>query len=231
MTVIAWDGTALAADKRMVLGNTANGRVTKIHLARGHLTGFTGDACDGSRILHWFREGVDPAKYPIKEGETNSTFVVVSGSACRTVRVWSDPTAAGSRSAARVRYRHAAALAAMTMGPMRSAPWKSRVRWTSTRGRHRRAHDRRRRAVISAVRVLRVARRACAGSRWSYPLFYRCGECHYEWHRDWVPHYRVEMEALAKPHMDPSRHAAYIAAHRGRILQTTRSGQERTTHG
>lgn len=64
-----------------------------------------------------------------------------------------------------------------------------------------------------------------------YPLFYRCGECHYEWHRDWAPHYRVEMEALAKPHMDPSRHAAYIAAHRGRILQTTRSGQERTTHG
>lgn len=77
MTVIAWDGTTLAADKRMVLGNTANGRVTKIHLARGHLTGFTGDACDGSRILHWFREGADPAKYPIKEGETNSTFVVV----------------------------------------------------------------------------------------------------------------------------------------------------------
>lgn len=34
-----------------------------------------------------------------------------------------------------------------------------------------------------------------------HPLFYRCGICGHEQHREWTPAWRDTMQALAEPHM------------------------------
>ncbi len=64
MTVIAWDGTTLAADKQ----RTVNGRKltgTKIHRIRKCLVGVTGDSDQSASLLAWFEDGEDPATYPV----------------------------------------------------------------------------------------------------------------------------------------------------------------------
>ena len=63
MTIIAWDGTTLAADK---LGcNAEYGRaVTKIYKTPEGLVGFAGRGDRLMELLHWFREGRDITKYP-----------------------------------------------------------------------------------------------------------------------------------------------------------------------
>lgn len=63
MTVIAWDGKTLAADKLACNGNTRN-TVTKIHRHGNQLLGVTGDLSVGMEMLDWYREGADPARFP-----------------------------------------------------------------------------------------------------------------------------------------------------------------------
>lgn len=63
MTVIAWDGKTLAADK---LGDNGGSRMTatKVHRVRGHLVGIIGrvDCC--YHLLDWFDRGAKPEKWP-----------------------------------------------------------------------------------------------------------------------------------------------------------------------
>ena len=63
MTVIAWDGTTLAADKA---GTNCGYRrtVTKIHRFPGGIVGFAGDGSRAMALLAWFQSGRDPASYP-----------------------------------------------------------------------------------------------------------------------------------------------------------------------
>lgn len=63
MSVIAWDGTTLAADKRASIGTLIR-TTTKIFRVRGDLVGFTGDADTGMAMLAWFEAGADPARWP-----------------------------------------------------------------------------------------------------------------------------------------------------------------------
>lgn len=71
MTVIAWDGKTLAADRRACLGSLI--RVTrKIHPHRGQLLAFSGDADLGEAKLRWYVNGADPTKYP--KGEDSEHF-------------------------------------------------------------------------------------------------------------------------------------------------------------
>lgn len=64
MTVIAWDGKTLAADKRTeerVLWRTT----TKIRrTSNGYLLASAGDADIGRAVLAWFENGADPDLYP-----------------------------------------------------------------------------------------------------------------------------------------------------------------------
>lgn len=63
MTVIAWDGKTLAADKRSV----NNGRpttVTKIQRHEDWLLAVSGDFTRGLEMVNWFKAGRDPAKLP-----------------------------------------------------------------------------------------------------------------------------------------------------------------------
>lgn len=63
MTIIAWDGKTLAADK--AASNCGYLRtVTKIFRVPSGLVGFAGDGSKVLALLEWFRAGCDPAAYP-----------------------------------------------------------------------------------------------------------------------------------------------------------------------
>ncbi len=63
MTIIAWDGKTLAADKAGANCGYLRA-VTKIYRVPTGLVGFAGDGSRALALLEWFREGSDPAKYP-----------------------------------------------------------------------------------------------------------------------------------------------------------------------
>lgn len=76
MTVIAWDGTTLAADKRA----TANGVVrttTKISRIKGHLVAFSGDLDVGMALLNWYKDGCVPEKWPQAQKTDRWTSLLV----------------------------------------------------------------------------------------------------------------------------------------------------------
>jgi len=65
MTVVAWDGKVLAADRRATLGTLIR-TTTKIHrMENGDLCAYAGDAAAGEELLAWFRSGADQARFPI----------------------------------------------------------------------------------------------------------------------------------------------------------------------
>lgn len=72
MTVIAWDGKTLAADKRMGFG-TEFATVTKIRRINGCLVGWAGEAALGKVLIEWFRNGCRPEDFP--EGQRNTSRV------------------------------------------------------------------------------------------------------------------------------------------------------------
>lgn len=63
MTVIAWDGHTLAADKQ---GDCGGGKfaTTKIHKINGHLIGGTGDYDAVMTMINWFEKGAHPDDWP-----------------------------------------------------------------------------------------------------------------------------------------------------------------------
>lgn len=64
MTVIAWDGKTLAADKRSVLHGKAT-TVTKLFEVNGWLLAFSGDLVKGLEMVEWFRNGRDAKELPV----------------------------------------------------------------------------------------------------------------------------------------------------------------------
>jgi hypothetical protein len=80
MTVIAWDGRTMAADKRMDC-NGYPATVTKIYrMPDGALIGGCGDSDVISALRHWYQDGCNPANYPDNRGEhsTYATLMVVT---------------------------------------------------------------------------------------------------------------------------------------------------------
>lgn len=64
MTVIAWDGIVLAADKMANMAEYA-GTVTKIRRAtNGALMAFSGTAPVGAELMAWYDAGAKPSAYP-----------------------------------------------------------------------------------------------------------------------------------------------------------------------
>lgn len=63
MTVIAWDGKTLAADKMCLHGNTRSA-VTKIFRVGKELVGISGCFPDGMELLEWFRDGAKASDFP-----------------------------------------------------------------------------------------------------------------------------------------------------------------------
>lgn len=84
MTTIAWDGCTLAADKKASRNGMAH-TVTKIHrLARGpydnYLAGICGHLSTGIEVLEWLESGADPATFPErqKDSDTSAHVLMIS---------------------------------------------------------------------------------------------------------------------------------------------------------
>lgn len=80
MTVIAWDGKTLAADKRMTSYGCA-ATVNKIARAKnGELLAISGNASVGLSLINWFEAGRDKSSYPNNlsgDGDSLANLLVV----------------------------------------------------------------------------------------------------------------------------------------------------------
>lgn len=76
MTVIAWDGKTLAADKRGTVAGMAY-TVTKIHRVPGGLVAFSGGGAHAAELLRWFQGDRNPATYPRREDDEGAGTVLV----------------------------------------------------------------------------------------------------------------------------------------------------------
>lgn len=63
MTVIAWDGKTLAADKRALHSGLIM-TCTKVRKIRDHLVGVCGDYGPSLMLMKWFEDGCDPKDWP-----------------------------------------------------------------------------------------------------------------------------------------------------------------------
>jgi ATP-dependent protease HslVU (ClpYQ) peptidase subunit len=66
MTVIAWDGKTLAADKMLTYNNVISS-TTKIRKINGHLVGFAGPVATAMEMFEWFKNGCLVEKFPEKQ--------------------------------------------------------------------------------------------------------------------------------------------------------------------
>lgn len=78
VTVIAWDGKTLAADKRACNNGLAR-TTTKIHRVGDVLVAFSGDAAQGREMLAWVTAGRQVADFPASQRDENkwATLIVV----------------------------------------------------------------------------------------------------------------------------------------------------------
>jgi len=70
MTVIAWDGKTLAADRQCGNNGTIEA-ITKIWRVRGHLLAGDGSAYLAKAMLQWWTDGAKPKDYPTAMWEAN----------------------------------------------------------------------------------------------------------------------------------------------------------------
>lgn len=80
MTVIAFDGKKMAADRMSGNQWTSYGRSTKIVKVKGHLIGGAGVAAVSREFIDWFRSGCVLADYPagMKDKDDTTTMLVIT---------------------------------------------------------------------------------------------------------------------------------------------------------
>lgn len=78
MSVVAWDGETLAADRRVCFGNLYR-TTTKVFKFDSVLAAYVGDSSIGEEVLAWFRNGGDVKDFPSaqrdKDGGTELLIV------------------------------------------------------------------------------------------------------------------------------------------------------------
>lgn len=85
MTVVAWDGRTLAADK-MCCSAGYGYTVTKVHRLRdGSLAAFCGDGDGAMALLAWLEAARNPATYPEAQKDNDTSAIVVTHDG----KVWS----------------------------------------------------------------------------------------------------------------------------------------------
>lgn len=77
MTVIAWDGITLAADKQATYSGYG-AQTTKIFRIPQGLIGFSGNASHARALLHWFQEGADIDKWPKSQEDRAADAIVIT---------------------------------------------------------------------------------------------------------------------------------------------------------
>lgn len=76
MTIIAWDGKVLAADKMMNFGSS-KAIVTKIFKIGDVLAGFAGHGATGMELIEWVRGGRFPEYFPESQRGSNSGSLLI----------------------------------------------------------------------------------------------------------------------------------------------------------
>ena len=76
MTVLAWDGVSLAADKLACAGNM-RATVTKIARCGNELIGICGALPLGNLLRNWYLNGADPDMFPESGVDDETTEMVV----------------------------------------------------------------------------------------------------------------------------------------------------------
>lgn len=78
MTVLAFDGLTLAADKLACSGNSKS-TVTKIFRVGASLAGLVGNLSIGMELLEWYRNGALPEHYPDsnRDPDEGATLVTI----------------------------------------------------------------------------------------------------------------------------------------------------------
>ncbi|MEE8115151.1 MAG: hypothetical protein V3T23_12455 [Nitrososphaerales archaeon] len=78
MTVIAWDGKTLAADKQMSRADTI-GTCTKIYkIEDGSVLAFCGQLAQGLALMDWYRNGRIYSEWPAFQSSDNWTVLVIA---------------------------------------------------------------------------------------------------------------------------------------------------------
>jgi hypothetical protein len=71
VSVIAWDGERLAADKRAQMGTLIR-TVTKVFHLGDALAAYAGDSDGGEEMLAWFKDGHKAADFPVWQRDKDS---------------------------------------------------------------------------------------------------------------------------------------------------------------
>jgi ATP-dependent protease HslVU (ClpYQ) peptidase subunit len=79
VTVIAWDGRTLAADKRSTIAGMA-ATTTKIHRLRDGLVAFSGGGAHAAELLHWFKGERKPEDYPRRSDDDGAGSLFIDRS-------------------------------------------------------------------------------------------------------------------------------------------------------
>lgn len=77
MTVIAWDGRTLAADKRATSGGGIARTVTKIQRHGDALLALTGNWDKAVEVREWWKAGAEPAAFPAEGRKDEATLIVI----------------------------------------------------------------------------------------------------------------------------------------------------------
>lgn len=77
MTVVAFDGHTLAADKRAERAGAGHAVVTKVHKINGCLVAIAGSYDVGMQLIHWFQNGCIEEQFPERQSEDNEASLMV----------------------------------------------------------------------------------------------------------------------------------------------------------
>ena len=76
MTVIAFDGKNVAADRQADIGGTC-GQVTKIFRVGDRIAGIAGGYSHGLALLEWYKAGHDPHTYPREDNDRSRGSLLI----------------------------------------------------------------------------------------------------------------------------------------------------------
>ena len=76
MSVLAWDGKTLAADKRVTSAGLAR-TTTKIFRFENCLLGITGNIDQGMEMIDWYRNGQNPKEFPASQRDKDDWALLV----------------------------------------------------------------------------------------------------------------------------------------------------------
>lgn len=80
MSVIAWDGKSIVADKMMTNEGMQSIATKLFKLNSGEIAAFTGDLCEGLALIDWYNNGHKKEDWPEFQTMENFTRMVVATS-------------------------------------------------------------------------------------------------------------------------------------------------------